>query len=185
MEEKCFCHLNGYAVKDATARKEIESTKTSVNNLSNQVNNNVIARIVELEKHKEIVKLYEPSVAGNVIELPTENGIYEVELTVCPPLASIEGVGDESRINMHCYIVDSVNNTLTSYTILTHFYDAKFLINCDGNGNYVYASCIDYCSSTNITRSHKNVAYMFKNIAINCEENDVGHHTVLSRIRKI
>jgi len=26
-EEKCFCHLNGFAVKDATARQEIELLK--------------------------------------------------------------------------------------------------------------------------------------------------------------
>ena len=29
-EEKCFCHLNGYAVKDATARKYIENLSESV-----------------------------------------------------------------------------------------------------------------------------------------------------------
>lgn len=34
MGEKCFCHLNGYAVKDATARKEIEALKEQVNNVS-------------------------------------------------------------------------------------------------------------------------------------------------------
>ena len=27
MEDKCFCHFNGYAVKDATTRKEIEALK--------------------------------------------------------------------------------------------------------------------------------------------------------------
>jgi hypothetical protein len=27
--DKCFCHLNGYAVKDATARQEIESIKAN------------------------------------------------------------------------------------------------------------------------------------------------------------
>lgn len=30
-EEKCFCHLNGFAVKDATARKQIEELKESLN----------------------------------------------------------------------------------------------------------------------------------------------------------
>lgn len=28
MPENCFCHLGGFAVKDATARKEIENMKT-------------------------------------------------------------------------------------------------------------------------------------------------------------
>lgn len=32
-EEKCFCHLNGYKVKDADARKEIETLKEQVNNV--------------------------------------------------------------------------------------------------------------------------------------------------------
>lgn len=30
MSEKCFCHFNGFAVKDATARKEIENIKSGI-----------------------------------------------------------------------------------------------------------------------------------------------------------
>ena len=29
MEDKCFCHFNGFAVKDAKARQEIENIKTT------------------------------------------------------------------------------------------------------------------------------------------------------------
>ena len=31
--DKCFCHLNGFAVKDATARKEIAELKETVDDL--------------------------------------------------------------------------------------------------------------------------------------------------------
>lgn len=34
-KEKCFCHLNGYAVKDSTARKEVEEIKEHLGVLSN------------------------------------------------------------------------------------------------------------------------------------------------------
>lgn len=40
MEEKCFCHLNGYAVKDATARNEIEKIKNSKSDLSERITRN-------------------------------------------------------------------------------------------------------------------------------------------------
>lgn len=34
-EEKCFCHLNGYKVKDADARAEIETLKAEIEALKN------------------------------------------------------------------------------------------------------------------------------------------------------
>lgn len=36
-EDKCFCHFNGYAVKDATARNDIENLKTKTSSLENEV----------------------------------------------------------------------------------------------------------------------------------------------------
>lgn len=33
MKEKCFCHFNGFAVKDATARKEIIDIKKLLNDI--------------------------------------------------------------------------------------------------------------------------------------------------------
>lgn len=52
MSEKCFCHLNGYAVKDSTARGEIETLKTGKVNyedLQNAINavNEAIATVNE------------------------------------------------------------------------------------------------------------------------------------------
>lgn len=38
MNEKCFCHLNGYAVKDATARADIELTKSNITNIQSDIN---------------------------------------------------------------------------------------------------------------------------------------------------
>lgn len=35
--DKCFCHFNGYQVKDAVARNEIESIKNNVNAVSNDL----------------------------------------------------------------------------------------------------------------------------------------------------
>lgn len=35
--DKCFCHFNGYQVKDAVARNEIESIKNDVNVVSNEL----------------------------------------------------------------------------------------------------------------------------------------------------
>lgn len=37
MDDKCFCHLNGYAVKDATARKSIEELSKKVDDLVNDL----------------------------------------------------------------------------------------------------------------------------------------------------
>lgn len=55
MAEKCFCHLNGYAVKDSTARKEIEILKEQVNN-DNHVDSEARAAALsvlnELNEHK-------------------------------------------------------------------------------------------------------------------------------------
>lgn len=36
MSEKCFCHLNGYVVKDATARQEIEQVRQDIEILKNK-----------------------------------------------------------------------------------------------------------------------------------------------------
>lgn len=41
MEEKCFCHLNGYRVKDSVARNSIEEVKESVNNLSSETQESI------------------------------------------------------------------------------------------------------------------------------------------------
>lgn len=38
--DKCVCHINGYAIKDATARKELESVKENVNKISPVVTSN-------------------------------------------------------------------------------------------------------------------------------------------------
>lgn len=35
-EEKCFCHLNGYVVKDATARKDLENVNTNIAKIKNK-----------------------------------------------------------------------------------------------------------------------------------------------------
>ena len=55
MAEKCFCHLNGYAVKDSTARKEIETLKEQLNN-DNHVDSEARAAALsvlnELNEHK-------------------------------------------------------------------------------------------------------------------------------------
>lgn len=37
MSEKCFCHFNGYAVKDATARKEIENVKSEIEDVKSEI----------------------------------------------------------------------------------------------------------------------------------------------------
>ena len=42
-EEKCFCHLNGYAVKDSTARKQIED-------LSKKVNEDIAEQLTTLDE---------------------------------------------------------------------------------------------------------------------------------------
>lgn len=49
MEDKCFCHLNGYAVKDATARAAIESMGLVIDEL--------IATITALEATVESLQL--------------------------------------------------------------------------------------------------------------------------------
>ena len=41
MEEKCFCHLNGYKVKDSDARKSIENLLNEINTLSENTNNSI------------------------------------------------------------------------------------------------------------------------------------------------
>lgn len=45
-EKKCFCHLNGYEVKDATARQDVETLKTKYKSFNNgdtiTVENNTI-----------------------------------------------------------------------------------------------------------------------------------------------
>lgn len=38
MDEKCFCHFNGYQVKDATARKAIDSILKVINGIRRKVN---------------------------------------------------------------------------------------------------------------------------------------------------
>lgn len=55
MSERCFCHLNGLAVKDATARRELENKVShdqltqSTNNLNNSIQN-VVFRQTETER---------------------------------------------------------------------------------------------------------------------------------------
>lgn len=43
MAEKCFCHLNGYAVKDSTARQEIANLEELYGDLNSTVGRNVEA----------------------------------------------------------------------------------------------------------------------------------------------
>ena len=42
MSDKCVCHINGYAVKDATARKEIASMKEDITALKENAGGGVV-----------------------------------------------------------------------------------------------------------------------------------------------
>lgn len=74
--DKCFCHLNGLAVKDATARKEIEKTNDSIKDVSGSVENlsknmesqgaSIDQKIIDLtlsneNQHSEMLKEIEKS----------------------------------------------------------------------------------------------------------------------------
>lgn len=48
MNEKCFCHLNGYAVKDATARKSIEGLNNNYSALLKTVED-LESRVADME----------------------------------------------------------------------------------------------------------------------------------------
>ena len=47
MIEKCFCHLNGYKVKDADARRDIDMLKTHIDDAFGASSDNVIYSILE------------------------------------------------------------------------------------------------------------------------------------------
>ena len=74
--EKCFCHFNGYAVKDATARKDLATARTDIDTTmselasekENRLNgdtelNNAIA--VERERIDNFTSLPEGSTTGD------------------------------------------------------------------------------------------------------------------------
>lgn len=57
MSEKCFCHLNGYKVKDADARKDIENINNAISILDTSRNDHE-ERITGLENSEGGSKLY-------------------------------------------------------------------------------------------------------------------------------
>lgn len=76
--EKCFCHLNGYKVKDADARAELEAQKLVIAGLSEGATDHE-ERITELEKtDHEAIKYYRHILQGY---LATADDDYSYEIS--------------------------------------------------------------------------------------------------------
>ena len=87
---------------------------------------------------------------------------------------------------MHFYKL--LNDTITSTTIVTNFYKAKFLMMCDGNGNYTISSIMELIHKRDENNSPLTYQYFIgpiKNIAINCASKDVGNCNVLLKVRQV
>lgn len=84
MSDNCFCHLNGFAVKDATARKDIENTNKNVDAINNSIQtiNNSIAstnkNVEELDKSVEALDKSVKSVSDAVSNLDTEKELPKI-----------------------------------------------------------------------------------------------------------
>ena len=68
--EKCFCHLNGYKVKDADARKNIDDLNTSLNTLESETN----TKLSTLES--------ETNTKLSTLESETENSINDINTNI-------------------------------------------------------------------------------------------------------
>lgn len=127
MADKCFCHLNGYAVKDATARKDISTLKERVNDLENKGTSGGI-------------KLYchelELQVTNNNAGINYEDTIYLTFITTLNGVLTLEDIYnlfDE-------YIVGFFNNSGMIY-FENYNEDEKFFflnISSYGDGAYLY-----------------------------------------------
>ena len=129
--EKCFCHLNGYAVKDATARKDIETLKN--NKISteqmaieratlNSAISKVDTRVKNLEKAVTNIPDSAEDITFNAEGLEAKNtkeAILEVKEIA-------EGVASE-------VIVTNLQNQLTAED--GHAF--RFAVNSEGEYGYI------------------------------------------------
>ena len=93
---KCFCHFNGYEVKDAKARNEINSlkeTKVSSEVLANE--NNALKEELKLEITKEIEKESETRINENNKLQSQINNLASGSPLVA---SSVEGMSDTTKI---------------------------------------------------------------------------------------
>ena len=64
MSEKCVCHINGYKVKDSTAREQINALSERVTNVENNAGG---GGDTKLYKHKVELKINAGTFVGEVI----------------------------------------------------------------------------------------------------------------------
>lgn len=76
--DKCVCHINGYAIKDATARKEIENIKIDaekVNTLEQNVKSNVARLeyfVSEVSKAQQEINVLRENVGNTKVAFLTQ-----------------------------------------------------------------------------------------------------------------
>lgn len=110
-ENKCFCHLNGYEVKDARARAEIEELKKSAGggggssvifkdiDLSDGNNHSLIEGIETGYYELEICIFRNPSPAFQTIKLTAHEG-------------NITVINNAVRVKCFCSVANSVINVI-------------------------------------------------------------------------
>lgn len=77
---KCFCHLNGYEVKDANARKSIESLNQAIENLNNLITDLSNEDVLIREDFQRIVNIKE-ELEAQIVNLQTSDSNFNLEIT--------------------------------------------------------------------------------------------------------
>lgn len=147
MEEKCFCHLNGYKVKDADARIEIENLKNDLNNI---------------EKEYEYFELpFSKLGVTGAYQLKSMNNLATVDTELCgnlTPIIQRMFKGEDGTYSRTNYInrkplIVYFRNDISSNTFLTEEVSLYHLSNANNNTSF-----IDFESNYTFVGSSKEIA---------------------------
>ena len=168
--DKCFCHLNGYAVKDATARKEIETLKSEYRFLELPIG----AVMISADNEDKIYQLTSEEALTNISNFITEIAKSEIKRPIFKVTNSSLEYGEYEGMpatNTDCVEVLFTNCMYDiSEDINVYAFFGYCLTNADQRWN----------AQISVTGEWANGVYTAKTLTINFKKQDTGGSTDLT-----
>lgn len=123
---KCFCHLNGYEVKDAAARNNINQLSVEINGVSENISNEINARTQQdtllLQRIDNLTRLDEGSTTGDAELVDARTDIDgNVHANVGSHIRSVESnssfkIGDLGSFSNHVFLASDLDMKISKHS---------------------------------------------------------------------